>query len=115
MNRLLILIILFSANSFSMDEKMKKDMAKQQGNINQMISDGKKHLMEMKKIQKACKILKRLKNKKDCPEFSEQIQEKVAYVKNSLDGLKHPFWAYLKGAAKYAQFCGSCDPRAQEK
>lgn len=98
-----------------MDEKTKKQMQKQQDNINSMISDGKRYLREMKKIQRACEMLQRIKSKKKCPEFAEQIQDKVSYVKNSIDGLKHPFWAYLKGAAKYARFCGSCDPRAQKK
>lgn len=96
----------------AMDPQAKKDLAKNTENVNEMVGDGKKYIKKLKKIRRACKVLiRRFHGKKNCQEYSNEILKQVDYIKNSLKELKHPYWVYLKGAAKYAQHCASCDPR----
>ncbi len=111
----LFLLFLFSLNSFATDEVNNKKMENERKELYSMIDYGKSLMEEFGQIQKACNVLKKFTEKRECPEYSKQIQEKLDSIENSLVEQKHSFFSFLKGAVVYGRHCGTCDKKAQEK
>ena len=109
---LTILLLIYSPFILGMRPEVKKKLENNSKHVEKMVNDGKNFILELKNIRKACRVLeKKFHGKKECPKFSKQIMTEVKYMQNLLSALNHPFWAYLKGAAKYAEDCASCDEK----
>ncbi len=111
----ILIPFLISINLFALSEENQKAMEKKRDEIYRMVDYGKTLINEAKQIQSACKLLKKFMAKKECPEYSKQIQEKLDSLENSLVEQKHAFFAHLKGAVIFGRKCGTCDNAAQQK
>ena len=105
-----ILILIFTPFLLSLGPEEKKAVKISNKQVHRMLLNGKHFLFELERIRRACDLLeKNYHGKKNCQKFSDEIIHEARFVQNSLLGLNHPFWAYLKGAAKYAEKCASCN------
>jgi uncharacterized phage infection (PIP) family protein YhgE len=111
----IFIIFLFSLNLYALEEKQNTEIENEQAQINDMVSQVKVLVAKMKTIQKACEVLKKFNGKKECFEYSIQIQKKISDVENSVKNQTHSFFAYIKGAIQYSRKCGACDEEVQKK
>jgi len=111
-----ILILIFAPILLSMNPQKKEEMEKGAKQTERMVGDGKQFVEKLKRIRRTCRLLeKKFHGKKNCQKYSDEITREIKYVQNTLAGLKHPFWAYLKGAAKYAEHCALCNKKETKK
>ena len=111
MIKFLIVYLLFISSSFALDEAAKTAIAKDRKNVNRMVSDGKEFYVKLKKLHKVSGKLNKFrgsKRSKKCAGFEKEFMGELEYIKNTLQSLKHPFWGYMKGAAKFGEGCGNC-------